>query len=95
MRDFFTEHDLWEYWRHHTGHAKSTLVHEAPFLDIGDDRIMEVGMVFTVEPGIYLKDFAGFRHSDTVAVTRGRHRVAHLLPARPGEPDNPGLTSSQ
>ena len=26
-------------------------------------------MVFTVEPGIYLKDFAGFRHSDTVAVT--------------------------
>ena len=69
VRDFFTEHNLWEYWRHHTGHAKSTLVHEAPVLDIGDDRIMEVGMVFTVEPGIYLNGFAGFRHSDTVAVT--------------------------
>lgn len=69
VRDFFTEHDLWPYWRHHSGHAKSTLVHEAPFLDIGDDRIMEVGMVFTVEPGIYLNGFAGFRHSDTVAVT--------------------------
>jgi Xaa-Pro aminopeptidase len=69
VRAFFTEHNLWEYWRHHTGHAKSTLVHEAPFLDIGDDRIMEVGMVFTVEPGIYISGFAGFRHSDTVAVT--------------------------
>lgn len=66
---FFDEHDLNAYWRHHTGHAKSTLIHEAPFLDTGDDRLIEVGMVFTVEPGIYVPDFAGFRHSDTVAVT--------------------------
>jgi Xaa-Pro aminopeptidase len=69
VRDFFTEHDLWSFWRHHTGHAKSTQVHEAPFLDIGDERTIEVGMVFTVEPGIYINGFAGFRHSDTVAVT--------------------------
>ena len=69
VRQFFTEHNLWEYWRHHTGHAKSTQVHEAPFLDHGDDRTIEVGMVFTVEPGIYVNGFAGFRHSDTVAVT--------------------------
>lgn len=69
VRAFFREHGLEPYWRHHTGHAKSTLVHEAPFLDIGDHRIIEVGMVFTVEPGIYIPGFAGFRHSDTVAVT--------------------------
>lgn len=69
VRAFFDEHGLWEYWRHHTGHAKSTQIHEAPFLDHGDHRMIEVGMVFTVEPGIYIKDFAGFRHSDTVAVT--------------------------
>jgi len=66
---FFDEHDLNAYWRHHTGHAKSTLIHEAPFLDTGDDRKIEIGMVFTVEPGIYVPGFAGFRHSDTVAVT--------------------------
>jgi Xaa-Pro dipeptidase len=66
---FFRENDLEQYWRHHSGHAKSQLVHEAPFLDIGDHRTLEVGMVFTVEPGIYISDFAGFRHSDTVAVT--------------------------
>lgn len=69
VRDFFKEHGLEEYWRHHTGHAKSTLIHEAPFLDIGDQRLLEVGMVFTIEPGIYVNGFAGFRHSDTVAVT--------------------------
>lgn len=69
VRDFFTEHGLEQYWRHHTGHAKSTQVHEAPFLDIGDQRTIEVGMVFTVEPGIYVPGLGGFRHSDTVAVT--------------------------
>ena len=45
------------------------LIHEAPFLDKGDHRLMEVGMVFTVEPGIYIEGLGGFRHSDTVAVT--------------------------
>ncbi len=69
VRDFFKENGLEQYWRHHTGHAKSTLVHEAPFLDIGDHRTIEVGMVFTVEPGIYVPGLGGFRHSDTVAVT--------------------------
>jgi Xaa-Pro dipeptidase len=69
VRDYFKEQGIEEMWRHHTGHAKSTLIHEAPFLDVGDDRLMEVGMVFTVEPGVYVPDFAGFRHSDTVAVT--------------------------
>jgi Xaa-Pro dipeptidase len=66
---FFDEHDLNQYWRHHSGHARSTLIHEAPFLDTGDERVIEIGMVFTVEPGIYVPGFAGFRHSDTVAVT--------------------------
>ena len=66
---FFDENDLNDNWRHHTGHAKSTLIHEAPFLDTGDDRMIEIGMVFTVEPGIYVPGFAGFRHSDTVVVT--------------------------
>lgn len=69
VHGFFDEHDLNANWRHHSGHAKSTLIHEAPFLDTGDDRLIEVGMVFTVEPGIYVPGFAGFRHSDTVAVT--------------------------
>ena len=66
---YFKEHGIEENWRHHTGHAKSMLIHEAPFRDIGDEREIEVGMVFTVEPGIYVEGLGGFRHSDTVAVT--------------------------
>jgi Xaa-Pro aminopeptidase len=60
VNHFFAENGLQETWRHHTGHAKSTLIHEAPFLDRGDQRLIEVGMVFTVEPGIYVEGLGGF-----------------------------------
>ncbi len=66
---YFEDHNLQATWRHHSGHAKSTQVHEAPFLDRGDHRLIQAGMIFTVEPGIYVNGFAGFRHSDTVVVT--------------------------
>ena len=66
---YFEANDLMPYWRHHSGHAKSTLIHEAPFLDQGDHRLMEPGMIFTVEPGIYVPGLGGFRHSDTILVT--------------------------
>lgn len=69
VRAFFEEHDLTLHWRHHVGHAMGMGIHEAPFLDIGDHTELRPGMVLTVEPGIYIPGFAGFRHSDTVVVT--------------------------
>ena len=55
--------------RHHVGHSIGLEGHEAPFLDRGDDAVLEPGMVFTVEPGVYIKELGGFRHSDTVVIT--------------------------
>jgi Xaa-Pro aminopeptidase len=69
VRAFMKKHNLMSTWRHHVGHALGMGGHEAPFFDIGDDTIMQPGMVFSVEPGIYLPGFGGFRHSDTVLVT--------------------------
>ncbi len=69
VRAYFDEHDLWPYWRHHVGHALGILGHEAPFFDIGDPTVIQPGMVFSVEPGLYVDGLGGFRHSDTVAVT--------------------------
>ncbi|MGY5858594.1 MAG: M24 family metallopeptidase, partial [Candidatus Thorarchaeota archaeon] len=43
--------------------------HERPFLDRGSEDILEPGMIFSCEPGIYEKGLGGFRHSDTFAVT--------------------------
>jgi Xaa-Pro aminopeptidase len=69
VRDYFDAHDLWEHWRHHVGHNIGVRYHEGPFLDIGDETIMEAGMLFTVEPGLYAPGVGGFRHSDTILVT--------------------------
>jgi Xaa-Pro aminopeptidase len=66
---YFEEHDLLSHWRQHTGHAIGLRNHEAPFLDVGDHTVVEPGMVFTIEPGLYAADIGGFRHSDTVAIT--------------------------
>jgi Xaa-Pro aminopeptidase len=61
--------------RHHAGHSIGLEGHEAPFLDRGDEAVLEPGMVFTVEPGVYIKELGGFRHSDTVVVTEDGCRV--------------------
>jgi Xaa-Pro dipeptidase len=61
--------------RHHVGHSIGLEGHEAPFLDRGDEAVLEPGMVFTVEPGVYIKELGGFRHSDTVVITDDGRRV--------------------
>lgn len=69
VRAYFEQHDLMPYWRHHTGHGLGIGIHEAPFFDVGDQTVIEPGMVFSVEPGIYVPGLGGFRHSDTILVT--------------------------
>jgi len=69
VRGYFEKHDLMDYWKHHTGHCIGLRYHEGPFLDTGDTTLMQPGMVFTVEPGLYVPGLGGFRHSDTVVIT--------------------------
>jgi Xaa-Pro dipeptidase len=69
VRGYYEEHNLMRYWRHHSGHAIGLRYHEGPFLDMGDQTLILPGMVFTVEPGLYVAEIGGFRHSDTVVVT--------------------------
>lgn len=54
---------------HRTGHGIGVTGHEAPFLAEGYEKVIEPGMVFTIEPGVYIEGIGGFRHSDTVLVT--------------------------
>ena len=65
---YFEEHGILDTWSQHTGHAIGLRNHEAPFLDVGDETVVEPGMVFTIEPGVYVAGLGGFRHSDTVVV---------------------------
>ena len=55
---------------HRTGHGIGLAYHaEAPWLAEGSTEVLAPGMVVSIEPGIYLPEVGGVRHSDTVLVT--------------------------
>jgi Xaa-Pro aminopeptidase len=54
---------------HRTGHGIGLEVHEPPYAVEDDGTVLEPGMTFSVEPGIYLEGRFGVRIEDIVAVT--------------------------
>ena len=54
---------------HRAGHGMGVTAHEGPYIADGDSTIIAPGMVFSIEPGIYLPGVGGFRFSDTMVVT--------------------------
>ena len=54
---------------HRTGHGIGREVHEPPYIIEGNATVLEVGMTFSDEPGIYLPEDFGVRIEDQVAVT--------------------------
>ena len=58
-----------ENFGHGTGHGVGLEVHERPSISFRNNEVLRPGMVFTVEPGIYIENFGGVRIEDVVMVT--------------------------
>ncbi len=71
-RDIVNKAGFGEYYVHSTGHGVGLDIHEMPYISTKSDTIIEDGMVYTIEPGIYIPDEFGIRIEDMVAMVDGK-----------------------
>lgn len=70
------------YFIHRTGHGIGTSVHEPYPVSLESEVICHEGMVFSIEPGIYLPEVGGVRIEDLVLVTRYGVEVLNAYPKK-------------
>ena len=71
VRKYFDEIGRLEYYVHSLGHGVGVEVHEAPWINykqIKPTQKLKAGMVFTIEPGLYIPDLGGVRIEDTLHI---------------------------
>ena len=66
--------------REHVGHGLGLEVHEEPLLRLGNEQIIEAGMVMCVEVGKYVPEVGGFQIEDTILVTETGIEILSSLP---------------
>lgn len=71
-RDVITKAGFGEYFVHGTGHGVGLDIHEMPYILQKCETIIEDGMVFTIEPGIYIPNEFGIRIEDMVVMKNGK-----------------------
>ena len=79
-RDHIRNAGYGEYFGHGLGHGVGLAVHEDPTVNADNNAIVQEGMVFTVEPGIYIPDWGGVRLEDMVRVTSQGAEVLTYVP---------------
>jgi Xaa-Pro dipeptidase len=83
-RGIIEKYGYGEYFTHRTGHGIGLDLHEGASASRGETSLLEEGMVFSVEPGIYLPGRFGVRIENLVAITKDGTEVLHRFPREPG-----------
>ena len=74
-RNVFEKAGVEAYFTHGLGHGVGLETHEAPSLGRRGDKVLQEGMVVTVEPGLYYPQWGGIRWEYTVLITADGNRI--------------------
>ena len=69
-----------KYFVHRTGHGLGSEIHEPPFITSTSETILEPGMVFSIEPGIYMPEKFGVRLEEIVILTDNGPKILSKIP---------------
>jgi Xaa-Pro aminopeptidase len=81
-RDLIKQKGYGDYFGHGTGHGVGLAVHERPVISGQSEDTIKKGMVFTIEPGIYLPGIGGARIEDMIYVRGSGAEVLTTLPRK-------------
>jgi len=71
-RDIIEKEGYGKYFVHSLGHGVGLDIHEWPYINSKNETVLEEGMVFTIEPGIYIPGEFGVRIEDMVMIQNGK-----------------------
>lgn len=71
-----------KFFTHRTGHCIGIEDHEFPSVSGNNDMVVEEGMVFSIEPGIYIPEKYGVRIEDLLLVTKNGHEILNSSPKK-------------
>jgi Xaa-Pro aminopeptidase len=81
-RDHIESLGYGDFFGHGTGHGVGLAIHERPVVSWRSKHRLKNGMIFTVEPGIYVPGFGGVRIEDMILIEGGKAKRLTSLPRR-------------
>lgn len=79
-RQFITSRGFGSYFPHRLGHGLGISIHEYPSLVETNTLSLKEGMIFTIEPGIYVPNVAGVRIEDDILITKNGNNILTKFP---------------
>lgn len=80
VRDYLTGRGYGDYYIHRTSHGVGLDCHDYPKIPVSGETVIQDGMIFSVEPGVYFPGKYGIRIEDQILMRNGKAEILHSFP---------------